>query len=274
MKLCDTNMEIAKNYWEHHKTSAGLYLKHWHPHYEILLIHHGICVAKINDVEYYLQAPSLILYRPFTFHEFFTSSDDLYDRSILHFGNSDLMHFSKDIVSMDFLEDAPMLILSLELITYEKLNMLFDMLFEKQYDFAYSRLYLIQIIKFIADEVTKVNFKPEKRKQDYIGEVLHYVTSNISDSLKLEETARMFGIGRTKLNKDIKEFSGMTYKQTVTEFRMTLAREMIEDGKTLTYTALECGYNNESHFIQTFKKRWGMTPMKFQRDVGLKNETQ
>lgn len=257
----------SRTIWHYHKVTPGISINHWHTHFELLYIHQGDCSIKACGNTYVIKPPAIILYRPFTSHYLMTISDGLYDRSMIHFSFQDLSYFSKDIVSMDFMKDSPILTLNLDADQNRKLSTMFEELFSDADNFVYSRLYLALIINYIAEETRKLNYIPADGKREYICDVLQYITENLDQPLELESTANMFGVGRTKLNCDMRNFSGLTFKQTVSEFRLTRAYELIESGHSISSAALECGYCSESHFIQSFRRKWGITPGNMMRDI-------
>jgi AraC-like DNA-binding protein len=52
----------------------------------------------------------------------------------------------------------------------------------------------------------------------------------------------------------------MTFKDYLTELRMTKAKGLMEDESSVAQAAQECGYDSESNFIAVYRRRWGCTP--------------
>ena len=80
----------------------------------------------------------------------------------------------------------------------------------------------------------------------------------------IAEMARSVGISRGHLQRLYKQYFGISCMEDIIELRLNRAKEL------LTYTnlriqeiAMQCGYNNESHFMRQFKDRLGMTAVQY-----------
>ena len=66
-----------------------------------------------------------------------------------------------------------------------------------------------------------------------------------------------------KLNRLFRQVYGMTVFQCLRDERLRRAKEMLEGrGLSVTETAFAVGYDSISHFSQTYKKRFGVSPGK------------
>ena len=80
----------------------------------------------------------------------------------------------------------------------------------------------------------------------------------------IEQLARSAGISRSHLQRLYKQYFGTSCMEDIINSRMNRAKQL------LTYTdlriqeiAMQCGYNNESHFMRQFKERIGMTAVQY-----------
>ena len=80
----------------------------------------------------------------------------------------------------------------------------------------------------------------------------------------IDDMARFVGISRSHMQRLYKQFFGTSCIEDIIESRMNRAKQL------LTYTdlriqeiAMQCGYNNESHFMRQFKIRCGMTAVQY-----------
>lgn len=56
----------------------------------------------------------------------------------------------------------------------------------------------------------------------------------------------------------------MTFSKYVIQYRLEKAKILLlNDNMKINYIAFEVGYNDVSHFIQSFKKTYGMTPEEY-----------
>jgi AraC-like DNA-binding protein len=50
--------------------------------------------------------------------------------------------------------------------------------------------------------------------------------------------------------------------------KIALAKQLLEEGRSVTYACYESGFSDCSYFIMRFHKKFGMTPYKYQRSLG------
>ena len=89
--------------------------------------------------------------------------------------------------------------------------------------------------------------------------------------LKVEDYAYLSGRSITSFHRDFKAFFGTSPKQWLMDKRMEKASRILREGETsVTTAAYNSGYENISHFIKAFKKRYGVSPGKYsQQHTGL-----
>ena len=262
INLTQQNRHLDKNKWRYHRQTNGLQLSpHWHTHYEILLIYKGDGRVFSGGKVLPFRAPCVILYRPFTMHGMSVSAQSVYERSMINFTVGDVALFSEKLLSLSFLGDLPLLIIPLSEKQTEELDALFGAIFSNLWDFTENRLYIALIIHYLhcAADTQKL-LASSTVQRAYISNVLQYLSENLSEPLRLESSAAYFGVGRTKLNEDLRKVTGMTFKEYLTELRMTKAKELLEVKESVADIAMECGYNSESNFIAAYRRRWGCTP--------------
>ena len=74
-------------------------------------------------------------------------------------------------------------------------------------------------------------------------------------------------ISKSHLYRLYKQISGLNLMDDVIEARIAKARQLLEfSDLRIQEIALQCGYNNESHFMRQFKKNNGVTPTVFRRE--------
>ena len=56
---------------------------------------------------------------------------------------------------------------------------------------------------------------------------------------------------------------GTTIHKYVVKKRLNYAKKMLDEGYNVKQITKMVGFNDESHFIQTFKKEFNMTPNKY-----------
>jgi len=80
-------------------------------------------------------------------------------------------------------------------------------------------------------------------------------------NLSVNDFAKLSGRSPSSFNRDFKRQFGITPQQWLIGARLERAMELIQDTEmSITEISLEIGYENISHFIKTFKAKYGLTP--------------
>ena len=76
--------------------------------------------------------------------------------------------------------------------------------------------------------------------------------------------AEAFHLSEPYISKYIKDKSGLTFGEHVTNIRMKRAKTLLKNGNmTVENIAYFVGYQNVEHFNRVFKKNFEMTPVQY-----------
>jgi|GEM_PF-6602991 len=101
-------------------------------------------------------------------------------------------------------------------------------------------------------------------KNDYVARVLDYIRGHLERDLSLEAVAESTHLNPRYLGRLIKQATGKTYHQYVTELRMERAIRLLENPKLRIVDVYEAvGFTNRQSFIRTFKGHTGLTPSEY-----------
>ena len=79
--------------------------------------------------------------------------------------------------------------------------------------------------------------------------------------------AEQFHLSAPYISKFIREKSGKTFKEQLTNIRMKKARTLLKHGNmTVENIAAAVGYPSVEHFSRTFKKLFQMTPVEYRNE--------
>ena len=73
----------------------------------------------------------------------------------------------------------------------------------------------------------------------------------------------MFFLSPAYLCKLFRNATGTTLHKYVTAKRITLAKNLLTDGMSVSATCAACGFNDYSNFIKIFTKSVGVPPKKY-----------
>ncbi len=107
---------------------------------------------------------------------------------------------------------------------------------------------------FLADEE---NVRRIKRAKEIIIE-------QMSEPPSLAALSKEIGLPLKKLKEGFKQIYGDTVYGFLLDHKMEMARKLLESGKyNVNEVGLKVGYSTASHFISSFKKKYGTTPKKY-----------
>ena len=103
----------------------------------------------------------------------------------------------------------------------------------------------------------------EDVKDDRLITMLNYIQSNYQN-VTLEDMANEFHLSTPYISKYIKDKSGKTFGEHVTQIRLKRAKALLKNGNmTIENISYSIGYPNAEHFTRLFKKTFNMTPMQY-----------
>ena len=106
---------------------------------------------------------------------------------------------------------------------------------------------------------------------DRIAAIMGYINANFRQAT-LGDTAEAFGYSPAYMSRLIREHTGKSFTDIVTQMQMERAAELMEQGKqTLLEIAHEVGCFDSSHFIKKFKRVYGVSPKQFLQKAQTSN---
>ncbi len=99
-----------------------------------------------------------------------------------------------------------------------------------------------------------------------IATVIEYLQQNYSNKIVFHSLATQFGISRSALFADFKQYTGYTPADYLMEIRLTQAKLLLRGtDQSVENIATLSGFNDAGHFSQIFKRNIGTTPLKYRK---------
>ena len=95
--------------------------------------------------------------------------------------------------------------------------------------------------------------------------IFHYIDSHLDGDLTLEALEGMFYIDKYYLSRLFKRSTGMNVHQYILMKRISEAKRLLSEGRSVTDACQASGFRDYSHFIRMFKKSVGVPPGKYLR---------
>ena len=101
-----------------------------------------------------------------------------------------------------------------------------------------------------------------------LEKALYYIDKNISENFKIEKLAEEFGISKFNLIKRFKSSTNVTPHQFIIKKKLERSKNLLKEGSlSLTDVTYMLNFSDQSHFSNSFKKMYGMTPREFRKTI-------
>jgi AraC family transcriptional regulator len=133
-----------------------------------------------------------------------------------------------------------------------------------------DRLFVEEAVLSILGDVTGLAYahdgprptaRPRRRDIDLVEAARDVIASRFTENLSLSDIARDVGSSVFHLARIFKARSGFSLHAYRNQLRLRAALERLQEtGVDLTDIALDLGFSSHSHFTETFRRSFGMTP--------------
>ncbi len=111
---------------------------------------------------------------------------------------------------------------------------------------------------------------PEQELAGDTAQQLHrifiYLQENYQYNISMQEVADVCGISYYHFSRFFKKMTNKKFNEYLLEMRLNYAqKKLLQDNRSVSDIALECGFEYVSYFIQKFKERTGLTPKDFRK---------
>lgn len=132
---------------------------------------------------------------------------------------------------------------------------------------ALIELKLLELLHLIAIQDSSYRFIRELMSGQKVNKSRRSITDFMeryySQNLKLEDYALLTGRSVSTFIRDFKRVYNTTPNKWIMEKKADVAHElMLENNYSVTDAAIEAGFENISHFIKIYKRKYGLTPKK------------
>ena len=243
-------------------------LVHIHECCEVFFCLDGGRSFLIDDKVYDISDGDLFIINQFEAHKVVPSDKSNFTRYILHIHPSFIYSNSYGDVNLAdcFYSSDKMTKISLTEEEKKKMKSFFEALdVEHSYgDELYKRIGVTEIlleINRMFTEHTQSTFTNFSHKTIQLA--VDYINKNFALPINIEDVAQKSFVSPTQLSRLFKRYCGTTVTKYITSKRITEAKKLLANGKSVTEAAFMCGFNDYASFIRTFKKGVGGPPGKY-----------
>lgn len=246
---------------------------HWHDEFEIIYVKSGFLTVSISGENYIGKPGDAFVVSPGNLH-FMGSQTGNVDYFTFLFPLKYISFRTDDILDDKLLEplNSGHLIINPEIedTVKEQCEQLVEIYGAKKEE-SQSKITAqiktkIILLQFIL-ELWKKGFIVENDtsgKNTVEKEMVSYIQQNFTGKILLKEFGEQFHLSEKYISRYFKEHFHITISQYVTYLRLEHAKHLLQDTDIpVTEVAMQSGYQNVSYFIRSFKKTYGMSPLKY-----------
>jgi AraC-like DNA-binding protein len=91
-------------------------------------------------------------------------------------------------------------------------------------------------------------------------DLLNYINEHLAEEITIDSLAEHFYLNRYYLMHFFKDETGYTIGNYISEKRLLLAKNLVQNGSSITEACFQCGFKNYSTFSRAFKKTYNTAP--------------
>lgn len=245
---------------------------HWHREFEIIRVLDGRLKLLVDTVEYNLTKGDIVFVNCGCLH---SGNPEDCEYECIVFDIAMLLK-SKNDAAAKYLSPLAGQTLAVKSFFPEnsdrevsdKVNVLFETVKEEEpfYELlAYSTLYSIFYFMFEKEFTVSEGISAKNREElEAVRNIIEWIENNYSGEITLEKLSAISGLSEKRLCSVFKLYTSRTPIDYVNFYRVECACQcMISGNMGVTQTAFNCGFNDLSYFIKTFKKYKGLSPKQY-----------
>ena len=100
------------------------------------------------------------------------------------------------------------------------------------------------------------------------SEIIDYISAHFTEpTLSVNEICKNFYISKSTLCRRFKNYFQTTPSDYIDSKRFSEAKKLLSSGQSVQNACLNSGFSDCSYFIMRFRKKFGVTPYKYQREL-------
>lgn len=254
---------------------------HWHEEAELTLITKGSCTYHVHLDAIEAAAGDILFIPPAELHSINTAPEMEMTSTTFVFHMDFLTASAADICTVRYLKPISHHTLTLPCIihpdhpVYQRLREIFcamDQAYEEKkegYEMALKALLLYALSALLPYRQTaEVRPQLEDEHAAKLKLVLEYINEHYAEELTIPLLAHLCFFSEYHFMRFFKKYTGMSCLEYIKNLRLEkAASRLAQGGQSVLEVSLSCGFSNLSYFYREFRKKYGMTPKQFIKEV-------
>lgn len=253
---------------------------HWHDEVELIVIKKGTGLVSVDLVSYAVKSGDVIFVFPGQLHSISQKDNEIMEYENILFKASLLKSSGYDLCNDKFIQPLLTSVVTInpvidETCSYhsalETLIQEIDNLCDVR-PYAYQlaiKSHLFQIFYILVSNCGKNEIKPiSKKSLEKVKMILSYIADNFQENITIEDVAGHCFYSKSYFMKFFKETMGVSFIQYLNDYRLEVAAKMLQGTSDNIFDiAINTGFDNLSYFNRSFKKKYGVTPGKYRKEL-------
>ena len=239
---------------------------HYHSFHKIIMLLAGRAGYAIEGERYTLQPGDYVLVGRGSIHRPVVERGDFYERVILYISPEYLQELSSEGSALDTcFRQAQRDFRYVYHAGAGRVRELFTLLEQSQQEEGFGAALLRRaLFTQLMVEVNRVSLAGDTVSaaagDSKIVAILQYLNAHLTEGLSIDQLAERFYISKYHMMRRFRDETGYTIHGYLTEKRLLLAQQFLEQGVPSGEAALRCGYQEYSTFSRAYKKQFGRAP--------------
>lgn len=271
----------VQKYITHLSSGYPVVTTHWHEEAELTVITSGNGLYQIDLIDYPVTEGDIVFIPPLLLHSISLDACDEFISETYVFHMNFLGGNSTDICSTRYL--TPMInqeftlpyLITPDHPAYDALRDIIRQttaLYSQAgfgYELAIKSLFLQAICLLL--QYREENMTSETRKSsDKLKHILDYIELHYAESISISGLAQLCYFSNYHFMRFFKKHMNMTCMEYIKNLRLEKSVELFKQGNTsILDVSLSVGFHNLSYFHREFKKKYGMTPLTFIKELNV-----
>lgn len=265
-------------YWLSHNSNLNWHMGgyHLHDYYEVNFALTDNVNFFVADQVYRARAGALFVFNDMDLHRSVSPPDISHERYVLYFDPRSVIELSTEQTNLldCFVNRKPGFSHCVQLDNDQSGQLL--KLLQKAEGYSDSKAYgsdiygkiaLAEILLYV-NQLFRSSTLPRPVRADNDLErvlpIIQYIQQHLAGDLSLNHLSKTFYLNKYHLGHLFKGATGFTVTEYIIHRRILKARELLQHDLSVQQAGACVGFNNNSHFIRTFKKLVGISPKQYQ----------
>ena len=238
---------------------------HTHNEFELYINLSGDVSFLVENNLYDLSRGDVIIARPGEYHHCVYRSDAPHKLFWILFDcqkNKDILDFLKDGFRENYISPQGDLREELIDLCYALHH---RSLTNEEKIYAFFRIFAIL-------KQSKNNVSEKSLLSHELHKIIDYIGIHIHEEITVNGIAKALYISQSTLERRFKEALNTTPSEYIKKKKLMLAAELLREGKSVLVAGTRVGYNDNSYFIELFKRYYKVTPYQYKKNYNKNNK--